>query len=147
MQFTMHPIGIIHSPFREKKITPIQSSRSSETGRIEIFTEYLEGLQDIDDITYIILLYIFHRSSGYDLSVKPFLDDEKRGLFATRYPKRPNPIGISIVKLVDRQENILIVEGIDVLDQTPLLDIKPFIPEFDNRTGGSTGWYAKRAFK
>jgi tRNA-Thr(GGU) m(6)t(6)A37 methyltransferase TsaA len=145
MEFTIRPIGIIHTPFTDKVKTPIQPSRSETIGRVEVYPEFGDGLQDIDGLSHIILLYIFHRSSGYTLSVKPFLDDQRRGLFATRYPARPNPIGLSIVRLLERHENTLVVAGIDVLDGTPLIDIKPYVPDFDIRTEVRTGWYATRA--
>lgn len=141
----MHPIGVIHSPFRDKDQTPIQASRSQAIGLVKIYPEFADGLQDIDGFEYIILLYTFHRSDGYSLLVKPFLDDQEHGLFATRYPNRPNPIGLSVVKLLSRQETALTVEGVDVLDETPLLDIKPFVPEFDLRTSTRTGWYETRS--
>lgn len=143
----MHPIGVIHSPFTAKDHTPIQASRSQAVGLVEIYPAFADGLQDIDGFTHIILLYAFHRSAGYSLHVKPFLDDQKHGLFATRYPYRPNPLGLSTVKLLIHQENTLTVEGIDVLDGTPLLDVKPFVPEFDLRTDSHTGWYETRSHK
>jgi tRNA-Thr(GGU) m(6)t(6)A37 methyltransferase TsaA len=145
MEFTIRPIGIIHTPFTDKEKTPIQPSRSEAVGRVEVYPEFADGLQDIHGLSHIILLYVFHRSSGYALTVKPFLDDQQRGLFATRYPARPNPIGLSIVRLLERRENTLVVEGIDVLDGTPLIDIKPYVPDFDIRADVHTGWYATRA--
>ena len=143
----MHPIGVIHSPFTEKDETPIQASRSQAIGLVEIYPKFVDGLQDIDGFTHIILLYAFHRSAGYSLTVKPFLDEREHGLFATRYPYRPNPIGFSVVRLLSRQETALTVEGVDVLDGTPLLDIKPFVPEFDLRIDIRTGWYETRSKK
>ena len=143
----MHPIGVIHSPFTDKDRTPIQASRSQAVGLVEIYPEFADGLQDIDGFSHIILLYAFHRSAGYSLRVKPFLDDQEHGLFATRYPNRPNPIGLSVVKLLGRQETALTVEGVDVLDETPLLDIKPFVPEFDLRSNIHIGWYETRSHK
>jgi tRNA-Thr(GGU) m(6)t(6)A37 methyltransferase TsaA len=140
----MQPIGIIHSPFTDKKQTPIQPPRSRAVGRVEVYPEFAEGLQDIEGFSHIILLYVFHCSTEYTLRVEPFLDDKKRGLFATRYPCRPNPIGLSIVRLLARQENLLEIEGVDVLNGTPLLDIKPYVPEFDTRTDVQTGWYQHR---
>jgi tRNA-Thr(GGU) m(6)t(6)A37 methyltransferase TsaA len=113
-------------------------------GRIEVYPEFAAGLQDLDGFSHLILLYVFHQSNGYTLQVKPFLDDQVRGLFATRYPRRPNPIGLSIVRLLARQENILDIEGVDMLDGTPLLDIKPYIPDFDVRTESRSGWYETR---
>ena len=147
MEIIMHPIGVIHSPFTDKDQTPIQASRSQAVGLVEIYPEFAEGLLDIDGFSHLILLYAFHRSAGYSLHVQPFLDDQVHGLFATRYPARPNPIGLSIVKLLIRQDRNLTVEGVDVLDETPLLDIKPFVPEFDLRTVIRTGWYETRSKK
>jgi tRNA-Thr(GGU) m(6)t(6)A37 methyltransferase TsaA len=147
MEFTLRPIGIIHTPFTDKEATPIQPSRSEAVGRVEVYPDFAAGLNDIDGFSHIILLYAFHRSSGYALSVRPFLDNQPRGLFATRHPCRPNPIGLSIVRLLERHENELRVEGIDVLDGTPLIDIKPYVPDFDIRTGVRTGWYATCAYQ
>jgi tRNA (adenine37-N6)-methyltransferase len=141
MEISMHPIGIIRTPFTEKSQTPIQASRSKAKGGVEVFPEYADGLQDLEGFSHIILLYAFHESTGYSLLVKPFLDDQLRGLFATRYPARPNPIGLSVVRLIARKNNLLQVEGMDMLDGTPLLDIKPYVPDFDVRTGTRTGWY------
>jgi tRNA-Thr(GGU) m(6)t(6)A37 methyltransferase TsaA len=140
----MNPIGIIHSPFIDKSQTPIQASRSQARGVVEVYPEYAEGLQDLEGFSHIFLLYTFHESSGYSLLVKPFLDDQLRGLFATRYPARPNPIGLSVVKLISRKGNSLEVEGVDMLDGTPLLDIKPYIPDFDVRSNTRDGWYETR---
>lgn len=145
MEFTIRPIGIIRTPFTDTQTTPIQPSRSQAVGRVEVFPDFADGLQDIDGFSHVILLYVFHRSSGYALSVRPFLDDRQRGLFATRHPCRPNPIGLSVVRLLERHENTLTVEGIDVLDGTPLIDIKPYVSDFDTRTEVRTGWYATRA--
>ena len=143
----MHSIGIIHSPFTEKDKTPIQASRSQAIGLVEIYPEFADGLKDIEALSHIYLLYAFHESDGYTLQVKPFLDDQEHGVFATRHPCRPNPLGISVVKLLSRKENSLTVEGIDTLDGTPLLDIKPYIPDFDLRTDVRTGWYETRSKK
>jgi len=145
MEFVMRPIGIIHSPFEEKGQMPIQVSRSQAIGLAEIYPEFAEGLQDIEGFSHIILIYAFHRSYGYALRVKPFLDDQERGLFSTRYPRRPNPIGLSIVHLLSRQENTLTFEGVDVLNGTPLLDVKPYVPDFDQQTEVHTGWYETRS--
>jgi tRNA (adenine37-N6)-methyltransferase len=144
MEFIMHPIGVIHSPFTDKERTPIQPSRSQAQGRVEVYPEFAAGLEDIEGFSHIILLYVFHQSSGFNLRVKPFLDDQQHGLFATRYPKRPNPIGISVVRLAARQDNILQIEGVDVLDGTPLLDIKPYVSEFDLRVATRSGWLDAR---
>lgn len=141
----MRPIGIIHSPFEEKEQMPIQASRSQAIGMAEVYPEFADGLQDIEGFSHLILIYAFHRSAGYVLRVKPFLDDQERGLFSTRYPRRPNPIGLSIVRLLIRQANTLTLEGVDVLNGTPLLDIKPYVPDFDQRTEVRTGWYETRS--
>ena len=145
MEIVMQPIGVIHSPFIEKSQTPIQASRSQAMGTVEIAPEFLDGLQDLEGFSHIFLLYAFHCSSGFSLRIKPFLDHTEHGLFATRYPCRPNPIGISVVRLLSRKENILTIEGVDVLDNTPLLDIKPYVPDFDVRTDVRVGWYGTRS--
>jgi tRNA-Thr(GGU) m(6)t(6)A37 methyltransferase TsaA len=134
------PIGIIHSPFQSGEETPIQPSCSRATGQVEVFKEYQEGMEDIEGFSHIILIYWFHKSKGYSLKVKPFLDDALRGVFATRAPSRPNQIGISVVRLLERKENILYVKGIDVLDGTPLLDIKPHVPDFESGEMVKIGW-------
>jgi tRNA-Thr(GGU) m(6)t(6)A37 methyltransferase TsaA len=144
-EFVMHPIGLIHSPFIDKVHTPIQAARSQAVGRVEVYPEFVDGLQDLEGLSHIFLLYVFHCSSGYTLRVMPFLDDTLRGLFATRYPCRPNPIGLSVVRLLARRDNILEVEGVDVLDGTPLLDIKPYVPDFDARSAARAGWYETRS--
>jgi tRNA-Thr(GGU) m(6)t(6)A37 methyltransferase TsaA len=147
MEFIMRPIGVIHSPFTEKGKTPIQASRSQAIGQVEIYPEFADGLKDIEALSHIYLLYAFHKSQGYQLQVKPFLDNQEHGIFASRYPYRPNPIGISIVKLESRKDNMLTVEGIDTLDGTPLLDIKPYVPDFDLQTDARAGWYETRSYK
>jgi len=134
------PIGIIHTPFNHKKDAPIQPSRSNARGEVEVYKEYEEGLEDIEGFSHIILIYQFHRSEGYSLKVKPYLDQHLRGLFATRAPRRPNQIGLSVVKLLKREENILFIEGIDVLEGTPLLDIKPYVPDFHPKEPVNVGW-------
>jgi tRNA (adenine37-N6)-methyltransferase len=146
MEIVMRPIGVIHSPFTDKETTPIQVVRSQEIGWVEIYPEFADGLKDIEELSHIHLLYLFHQSSGYKLQVKPFLDDREHGIFATRYPSRPNQIGLSTVRLLFRQENRLTIAGVDVLDLTPLLDIKPYVPDFDIRTEDvRVGWYETRS--
>ncbi|MEW6067701.1 MAG: tRNA (N6-threonylcarbamoyladenosine(37)-N6)-methyltransferase TrmO [Nitrospirota bacterium] len=140
----LKPIGIIHSPFKSIQECPIQPSRSKAIGEVEIFKEYQEGLEDTNGFSHLILIYWFHKSKGYCLRVKPFLDTQIRGLFATRYPRRPNQIGLSIVKLLKRKGNILFVEGIDVVDKTPLLDIKPYIPDLIPGEKIKIGWLKGR---
>ncbi|MEJ2756845.1 MAG: tRNA (N6-threonylcarbamoyladenosine(37)-N6)-methyltransferase TrmO [Anaerolineales bacterium] len=141
------PIGVIHSPFLQREGMPIQPAGAAGVrGTVEIFPQYAEGLADLDGFSHIILLYQFHQVTGASLKVRPFLDTQPRGLFATRAPKRPNPIGLSIVRLVEVEGNIVRIENVDVLDGTPLLDIKPYIPDFDQPEVTRTGWYgtAKR---
>jgi tRNA-Thr(GGU) m(6)t(6)A37 methyltransferase TsaA len=143
---TFRPIGLIRSPFAGKDETPIQPYRSLAAGKVEVLAEYEEGLRDLDGFSHLILLYHFHRADpGYDLLVTPFLDDRPKGLFATRYPRRPNGLGLSVVRLVRREANVLHVAGIDVLDGTPLLDIKPYVPRFDAVPEAAMGWLEGRA--
>ncbi len=135
------PIGTIHTPFKELENMPIQPSGAAGIrGTVELFSEFADGLKDLDGFSHLILLYHFHESSGYKLTVTPFLDSKPRGVFATRAPKRPNPIGISIVKLVQIQGCSLAIENVDILDGTPLLDIKPYVPEFDHQEDCRIGW-------
>ncbi len=144
MKIEYTPIGILHSPFTEQADMPIQPTAAAGIkGTVELFAEFREGLADLEDFSHIILLYHFHRSHNFNLKVVPFMDSMPRGLFATRAPKRPNPIGLSIVQL-DRIENITLhIRNVDVLDGTPLLDIKPYIPEFDAQDDVRTGWFTK----
>ena len=146
MEFTFKGIGVIRTPFLEYEYVPIQSARSDVEGTIELFPEYLAGLDGVEEFSHLILLYVLHQASAeVHLKVKPFLDDHQHGVFATRYPVRPNPIGLSVVRVVDRQENRINFLGADMLDGTPLLDIKPYIPEFDIHEASKIGWYASRA--
>lgn len=141
MNIAYKPIGKIHTPFKTKEGMPIQPAGATGIkGTIEIKPELTEGLLDLEGFSYIYLIYHFHQSEGFDLQVKPFLDQKKHGVFATRAPKRPNQIGISIVKLNKIEGNILEIENVDVLDGTPLLDIKPYIPAFDFFEHAKTGW-------
>ncbi|MBE9570654.1 MAG: tRNA (N6-threonylcarbamoyladenosine(37)-N6)-methyltransferase TrmO [Proteobacteria bacterium] len=142
------PIGVIHSPFKKPKGTPIQPAAAKGiSGTVEVFPEYAEGLKDVEGFSHIILIYHFHLSSGSSLTAKPYMDSKERGVFAMRGPSRPNPIGISIVRLVGIEGGILHIQDVDIVDGTPLLDIKPYVPEFDIREGGKTGWLEKRVHK
>jgi tRNA-Thr(GGU) m(6)t(6)A37 methyltransferase TsaA len=142
------PIGVIHSPFKEPKGTPIQPAGAKGIdGTVEVFPEYAEGLKDVEGFSHIILIYHFHLSKGSSLKVKPYMDDEAHGVFAIRGPSRPNPIGISIVRLVRIEENILHIQDVDIVDGTPLLDIKPYVPEFDIREAEKKGWLEKNVHK
>lgn len=144
---TLRPIGIIHSPFNAQSGTPIQSVFTRrERATVEVFEEFAPGLKDVEGFDYLILVYGFHLSKEYDLEVIPYMDSVKRGLFATRAPRRPNPIGLSVVRLVERQGRRLIIEQFDMLDDTPLYDIKPYVPLFDGgREGCRVGWLKDRA--
>ena len=145
-KFNYRPIGIIHSPFKDREGTPIQPiGGEGVNAEVEIFQKYVEGLQDLEGFSHIILLYHCHLSKAYRLKVKPFLDDVERGLFATRAPARPNPIGLSVVRLIQIERATLSVQDIDIIDKTPLLDIKPFVPDFDVRKATKTGWLGKKA--
>ncbi len=142
----LKPIGIIHTPFKEQKGTPIQPKRGKGIeGTIEIFPEYVEGLADLDGFSHIYLIFHLDRSEGFKLKVIPYLDDVERGVFATRAPRRPNPIGLSIVKLNRIEGSILYIEDIDILDGTPLLDIKPYVHNFDEPQDYRIGWLEDKA--
>ena len=142
------PIGVIHSPFKEPKGVPIQPAAAKGIkGIVEVFEEYAEGLKDLEGFSHIILIYHFHLTQKPLLMVKPYMDDELRGVFATRAPCRPNSIGVSTVRLTGVEKNILYVEDLDIVDGTPLLDIKPFVPEFDVREATSAGWLERNLHK
>jgi tRNA-Thr(GGU) m(6)t(6)A37 methyltransferase TsaA len=144
MSFMVSPIGTIHTPFDDLKGMPIQPSGAVDViGTIVVDKEFEQGLNDLEGFSHIILLYHLHQSKGFNLMVKPFLDNQKRGLFSTRAPRRPNPIGLSIVQLIKREGNELTVKGIDVLDNTPLIDIKPYVPGFDAKEVTAVGWLEK----
>ncbi len=141
MEFTFKAIGVLKTPYRSKSGVPIQGVFASESkGRAEIFEVYEQGLQDIEAFSHLILLYVFHRSEGYELLCKPYMDDKLHGVFAIRAPRRPNPIGFSVVRLERREGRILHLAEVDMLDGTPLLDIKPFVPKFDHREDVRVGW-------
>jgi tRNA (adenine37-N6)-methyltransferase len=140
---TYKPIGVIHSPFNDVEGVPIQPSAASGVkGTIEMNPEMVPGLKDLDGFSHIILVYHFHLSKDYSLEVIPFLDDTLRGVFSTRAPRRPNAIGLSVVRLNEVRGNILEIEDVDMVDGTPLLDVKPFVPAFDHRQPERVGWLA-----
>jgi tRNA (adenine37-N6)-methyltransferase len=145
MSVTLRPIGTIRTPFVTKDDAPIQGAfRPDAVGRVEVLPEFAAGLADIDGFTHLVLLYEFDRAAPVEMVRQTFLGDEPHGLFATRHPARPNPIGMTVVELLGREGATLTVGGIDVLDVTPLLDIKPYIPRFDCRPDASEGWLAGR---
>lgn len=144
----LRPIGRIHTPHRTKEECPIQPVYAPEAkGRIEVFREYAAGLKDIETFSHIYILYLFDRAGEIRLVRPTFLDDEPHGIYASRHPCRPNAIGMSIVRLEERQDNLLVVRGVDVLDGTPLLDIKPYIPRFDVIESASNGWVSGRPLR
>jgi tRNA-Thr(GGU) m(6)t(6)A37 methyltransferase TsaA len=143
------PIGVIHSPLTTPGEGPVQGTFAQDiTGEVEVFEEFAEGLTNISGFSHLYLLYHFHRAGELELLKKPFLDDTAHGIFAIRYFNRPNPIGLSVVRLMDisgPSGNILKVSELDVLDGTPLLDIKPVVPEFDYREDVKVGWLEGKA--
>jgi tRNA-Thr(GGU) m(6)t(6)A37 methyltransferase TsaA len=151
----LKPIGVIHTPYKKDGEAPHQAYKSEEVGEIEVFKKYEEGLKDVEGFSHLIILYMFRKSvkrsvkkehylESKGLLVKPYLGDTLRGLFATRSPDRPNPIGLTIVELLERKGNVLKVKGIDMLDGTPLLDIKPYVPKFDWKSNVKIGWLEER---
>jgi len=136
----LQPIGIIHSPYKNRGEAPYQGYKSEKISQIEVFKEFEEGLKDIEGFSHIIVIFWFHKSQGYHLLTKTPWDDSLHGLFATRSPHRPCPLGLTVVELVAREKNILKVKGLDAIDGTPLLDIKPYIPGVDERSVIKLGW-------
>jgi tRNA (adenine37-N6)-methyltransferase len=143
------PIGIIHSPFKQPEGSPIQPSAGKNVrGTVELLSEYTDGLKDLEGFSHIILIYHFHLSKrSIPLLVKPFMDNNVHGIFAIRGPARPNPIGISTTRLLRIEKNILHIQDLDIIDGTPLLDIKPYVPEFDFKGSARSGWLEKNIHK
>jgi tRNA-Thr(GGU) m(6)t(6)A37 methyltransferase TsaA len=142
---TFRPIGIIRTPFVDTEGMPIQATAAvGVAGRIEIDAAFAEGLADLDGFSHLILVYHLHRMTAARLTVTPFLDDRPHGIFATRSPARPNPIGLSTVRLVAIAGSTLEIEDVDMVDGTPLLDIKPYVPAFDERHDVRVGWFTER---
>jgi tRNA-Thr(GGU) m(6)t(6)A37 methyltransferase TsaA len=144
MEIIYQPIGVIHSPFSDIRAMPIQPGGAGGVqGMVELLPEFEPGLQDLAGFSHLILLYHFHRVRAAELVVTPFLDSEPHGIFATRAPKRPNPIGLSVVRLVNVSANMLYIENVDIVDGTPLLDIKPYVPDFDHFAAERVGWLTR----
>lgn len=144
----MIAIGTIRTPYKTKRQCPIQPLyASANTARVEVFEQYAKGLMDVETFSHLYLLYEFDRADEIRLVRSTFLDDTPHGIYASRHPCRPNSIGISIVKLVARNGNVLIVEGADMLDETPLLDIKPYLPQYDAIPSASEGWTANKQWR
>jgi len=144
----MTAIGVIHTPFLHAKGTPIQSAVAGNAqGVVEVFAEFAEGLKDVAGFERLWLIYLLDRASTAQLITRPYLDNQDRGVFATRSPARPNHIGLSSVRLLQVEGNRLLVSEVDMLDGTPLLDIKPYVPAFDHFDVTRTGWYANKCAK
>lgn len=142
------PIGILHSPYTDIQGMPVQPVGAlGVTGHIEVHPDFAEGLADLEGFSHVFLLYHLHRVRGYDLTVRPFLDNADHGIFATRSPKRPNPIGLSVLELEEVSGLTVRLRNVDVLDGTPVLDIKPYVPHFDVWEAGKVGWFATKARK
>lgn len=142
----IQPIGIVRTPFQQASGTPIQSAGANGArGTVELELQYVAGLKDIEGLERLWLLYYFDRVSTPQLLVKPYLDPAERGIFATRSPARPNCIGMSAVRLLGVDENRLLVADVDMLDGTPLLDIKPYVPAFDHFAVTRVGWYEQKS--
>ena len=140
----LHPIGVIHSPYTEAKGTPIQGILGDETEAwIELADRYVDGLKDLDGFSHAILLYHFHLSDREEIVGKPYLENREHGVFAMRTPNRPNHIGLSVVRIQRIVRNKLYFSEVDVLDGTPVLDIKPYVKQFDSRADTSSGWVGK----
>lgn len=137
----LKPIGIIHSLYKGRGEAPYQGCGHEEICQVELFPEFEEGLRDIEGFSHIILICWLHKSRGYHLLVKTPWDIVAHGLFTTRSPNRPCPLGLFVVKLVAREKNILKVKGLDALDGTPLLDIKPYVPQIDGKANIRVGWF------
>jgi tRNA-Thr(GGU) m(6)t(6)A37 methyltransferase TsaA len=142
------PIGVVHSPFKMPQDVPIQSvAAEGVMGSVEVAREYVEGLRDVDGFSHLILIYHCHLAQKYSLLVRPFLDERLHGVFSTRAPSRPNPVGVSVVRLIKMEKNILHIQDVDIIDGTPLLDIKPFVPDFDQRKAERIGWLTGKVDK
>ena len=145
-QVAFTPIGVVRSPFSAQEGMPIQTvAAGGVCGRVELDPAYAEGLDDLAGFTHLYLITYLHRTGPATLRVRPYLDNVERGVFATRSPKRPNPIGLSLVRLVGVEGAVLHIEELDLLDGTPLLDIKPYVPPFDDRAGARYGWFEEKA--
>jgi len=143
----LKPIGIIHSPYRDREQAPRQGSGREEICQVEVFEQFEQGLKDIEGFSHIILIYWLHKSAGYHLLVTTPWDTKPHGLFTTRSPHRPCPLELSVVELVAREGNMLIVKGLDAINGTPLLDIKPYIPSIDEKTNIKSGWFEGKLLK
>jgi tRNA-Thr(GGU) m(6)t(6)A37 methyltransferase TsaA len=151
MEFKLKPIGIVHSPFKKKE--DIDSKKYADSGgfdsvhgELELFKEFEDGLKDIEGFSHLVVLFVFHGSEGYRLHTKPLLDDSLRGVFSTRSPNRPNPLGMTVVKVIERKGNSLKVSGIDMIEGTPILDVKPYTSR-DQKSSIKLGWLERKIKK
>jgi len=142
---TYQPIGVVRSPFTALEGMPLQTiAAQGVRGSVELEPAYAEGLKDLAAFSHLILLTHLHHMSGYSLEVTPYLDDQPHGIFATRFPRRPDPIGLSVVRLIAIHDATLVIEDVDLLDGTPVLDLKPYVPAFDSRDTERIGWFTGR---
>jgi len=142
------PIGVIHSPFAEPSGVPIQGAVEGKADAVaEVFSEFAEGLTDLDGFSHAILIYHFHKSKKYKLKVVPYLDKVKRGVFATRAPSRPNSIGLTVIQILKIEGNKIYFRNADIVDGTPLLDIKPYIPDVDIQSVRKIGWLEGKVYR
>lgn len=141
------PIGKVHAPYKQTNGTPIQPSNQCKSGKIEVYPEFAEGLYDLHDFSHIFLLYHFNRIQNTHLMVTPFMDESSHGIFATRSPARPNKIGLSVLEIEEIKDNFIYVKHIDILNDTPVLDIKPYIPDFDAVDTKKIGWLIPNVHK
>lgn len=145
VNINLTPIGVIHTPYKDRKEVPIQGRYAPDvSGEIEVFPDYLNGLKDLEGFSHIILIYYFHRARGEDLTGTPYLDDKEKGIFSIRKPDRPNKLGLTVVRLDRIEGNVLHISGVDMLNGTPLLDIKPYVDDFDIRDEVKMGWLEER---
>lgn len=141
---TLPCIGVVISPFKDLENMPIQPVGAKDVeGKVQIMPQYREGLKDLEGFSHIYLLYHFHRAPKMKLLVTPYMDTEEHGVFATRSPLRPSHLGMSVVELLGVEGNELLIRGVDILDGTPVIDVKPYMPQFDNRDNVRTGWMQK----
>lgn len=143
--YSFKPIGILRTPYSNIQDMPIQPTGAEGViGSLILEPEYVPGIKDLDGFSHLLLIYVFHQAGQPQLTVIPFLDQQPHGVFATRAPKRPNPVGLSVVKLISIEENVLTLENVDMLDGSPVIDIKPFVPAFDQPENVRTGWLSAR---
>jgi len=143
-QIKLHPIGVIHSPYKESKDIPIQGRfKDTVEAWLELKDKYVKGLKDLEKFSHAVLLYYFHKSKKETVEGKPFLEDDAHGIFAIRSPHRPNHIGFSVVKIKSINGNKLYFTQVDMIDETPLIDIKPYVKYFDSRENVISGWLDK----